>query len=75
MEDIRDDVLISESATEILIKSELTEIDRLSNAALDGTYLRGVDISSIGLEMAEVFENADFDLTYESWVRRWIRSS
>lgn len=75
MEDIRDDVLISESGTEILVKSELTEIDRLSNAALDGTYLRGVDISSIGLEMAEAFENADFDLTYESWVRRWIRSS
>lgn len=75
MEDIRDDVLISESATEIFIKSELTEIDRLSNAALDGTYLRGVDISSIGLEMAEAFENADFDLAYEAWVRRWIRSS
>lgn len=75
MEGIRDDALISESGTEILVKSELTEIDRLSDAASDGTYLRGVDISSIGLQMAEAFENADFDLAYESWVRRWIRSS
>lgn len=75
MEGIRDDALISESGTEILVKSELTEIDRLSDAASDGTYLRGVDVSSIGLQMAEAFENADFDLAYESWVRRWIRSS
>lgn len=75
MEDIRDNVLISESGAEVLVKNELTEIDRLSDAASDGTYLRGVDISSIGLQMAEAFENADFDLAYESWVRRWIRSS
>lgn len=75
MEDIRDDVLISESGTEILVKSELTEIDRLSDAASDGAYLRGVDISSIGLEMTEAFKNADFDLAYELLVRRWIGSS
>lgn len=74
MEDIRDDVLISESGTEILVKSELTEIDRLSDTASDGAYLHGVDISSIGLEMAEAFKNADFDLAYELLVRRWIRS-
>lgn len=75
MEDIRGDVLISESGAEVLVKSELTEIDKLLDATLDETRLHGSDISSIGLEMAEAFKNADFDLAYKLWIRRMIRSS
>lgn len=75
MEDIGDYELISEDGVARLLKSQSTEIDKLLDATLDETRLHVSDESSIGLEMAEAFENADFDLAYELWVRRCIRSS